>query len=107
MHRTETASYRDNLATGSPALWVVLRETGAEPPYALYLVTADPAEGEALTGAGNDLVATVPMPDSIKEAVSSFITEHHVERSFIKRQRDRSGSQAPRASVSNRWDMRF
>ena len=46
LHRTETANYRDNLASGSPALWVVLRETGAEPPYALYLVTADPAEGE-------------------------------------------------------------
>jgi len=22
LHRTETASYRDNLATGSPSLWV-------------------------------------------------------------------------------------
>ena len=43
LHRTETANYRDNLATGSPSLWVVLSETGAEPPYALYLVTAEPA----------------------------------------------------------------
>ena len=46
LHRSETANYRDNLATGSPSLWVVLSETGAEPPYALYLVTADPAEGD-------------------------------------------------------------
>ena len=64
LHRTETANYRDNLATGSPALWVVLRETGAEPPYALYLVTADPAEGEGMTEAGNNIVEPVPMPDT-------------------------------------------
>ena len=25
LHRSETANYRDNLASGSPALWVVLR----------------------------------------------------------------------------------
>ena len=25
LHRTETANYRDNLSSGTPALWVVLR----------------------------------------------------------------------------------
>ena len=33
LHRSETAHYRNNLSTGAPTLWVVLRETGAEPPY--------------------------------------------------------------------------
>ena len=33
LHRTETANYRSNLDSGTPALWVVLRPTGAEPPY--------------------------------------------------------------------------
>ena len=37
---------------------MVLRETGAEPPYALYLVTADPAEGEGMTEAGSNIVET-------------------------------------------------
>ena len=27
LHRTETTNYRDNLASGAPALWVVLRWT--------------------------------------------------------------------------------
>ena len=49
-----------------------------------------PSEGEALTDAGNDLVATVPMPVSIIEAIDGFIAEHHVERPFQKRQRDRA-----------------
>ena len=48
----------------APLLWVVLRPTGAEPPYDVLAVTADPAEGEASTEAGNDLVETVPMPDT-------------------------------------------
>jgi hypothetical protein len=32
LHRTETTNYRSNLASGSPALWVVLRWTGDDPP---------------------------------------------------------------------------
>ena len=89
LHRTETANYLSNLDTGAPALWVVLRPTGAEPPYDVVAVTADPAEGEAYTEAGNDLVDTVPMPSVIVEALQAFIGEHHVERPFFKRQRDR------------------
>jgi len=90
LHRTETANYRDNLASGSPMLWVILRPTGGEPAFALLSVTADPAEGEALTGAGNDLVETVPMPAAIREIVEAFVAEHHVEQIHYRRQRDRS-----------------
>ena len=53
-------------------------------------MTADPAEGEAFTEAGNDLVETVPMPAAIAETMDAFIAEHHVERPFFKRQRDRA-----------------
>jgi Protein of unknown function (DUF3305) len=95
LYRTETANYRDNLASGTPLLWVILRPSAAEAGFDLLMVTADPAEGEALTGAGNDLVEPVPMPVPIREIVASFIAEHHVERSFFKRQRDRSTSQPP------------
>ena len=90
LYRTETTNYRDNLASGSPSLWVVLRETGAEPPYALYLVTADPAEGEGMTEAGGNIVEPVPMPEPIREIVAAFVAEHHVERQFFKRKRDRA-----------------
>jgi len=89
LHRTEAVNYRDNLATGAPLLWVVLRETGAEQPYELFLVTADPAEGEAMTEAGNDIVESVPMPDLVRHRISAFIAEHLVEQTFVKRERDR------------------
>jgi hypothetical protein len=94
LYRTETGNYRDNLSSGAPALWVILRPTGAEPPYEIIAVTADPAEGEAMTEAGNDLVEPVPMPDIIRNELEAFIAEHHVERPFIKRQRDRADPEA-------------
>jgi hypothetical protein len=88
LHRTATGHYRENLATGAPLLWVVLRPTETEPPYVVLTVTADPAEGESLTEAGDDLVETVPMPEAIRRSVEAFVAEHHVERPFVKRQRD-------------------
>jgi hypothetical protein len=87
LFRTETANYLTNLASGSPLLWVVLRPTGGEPPYNLVTVTADPAEGEAFTEAGNDTVDSVPMPSTIFDIVERFIAAHHVERPFVKRER--------------------
>ena len=95
LHRTEAANYRDNIASGAPQLWVVLRPAEREIGFDLLLVTADPAEGEALTGAGNDLVEPVAMPALIIEIVESFIAEHPVEHTFFKRQRDRAESQPP------------
>ena len=89
LHRTETTNYRDNLASAAPTLWVVMRPAASDPPYELVAVTADPAEGEAFTDAGNNLVAAVPMPSDIAEIISRFIAGHHVERPFVKRQRDR------------------
>jgi uncharacterized protein DUF3305 len=95
LHRTETANYQANLANEAPLLWVVLRPSeGGTMPYELLTVTADPAEGEGMTEAGNDLVETVPMPPAIQQAIADFIAEHHVERAFSKRKRDRANPEA-------------
>jgi hypothetical protein len=94
LYRTETGQYRDNLASGAPLLWVALRPTSADPAYRVVAVTADPAEGESWTGAGGDLVDAVPMQASIREAIEAFVAEHHVERPFAKRRRDRPDPQA-------------
>ncbi|MDB5638960.1 MAG: molybdopterin-guanine dinucleotide biosynthesis protein [Bradyrhizobium sp.] len=87
LHRTETTNYRNNLTSGAPALWVALRPVGSEPPYELLAVTADPAEGEAFTDAGSNLVEAVPMPPEVAEIIGRFIDAHHVERPFVKRSR--------------------
>jgi hypothetical protein len=94
LYRTETTNYRENLGTGAPMLWVALRPTGVEPPYEIFAVTADPAEGEAWTESGSDLVDTVPMPDVVRTAIDAFVAEHHVERPFYKRKRDSADPEA-------------
>jgi len=94
LYRSETARYRDNLATGSPNLWVVLSPTEAEWPYTLTAVTADPAEGEVFTEAGSNLVEAVAMPDALREVVERFVAEHHVEHEFVKRKRKRADPEA-------------
>ena len=89
LYRTETTYYRDNLLNGAPSVWVVLRATGAEPPYRLAAVTADPNEGEAFTQAGDDLVEALPMPEQVFVQIEEFVAVHHVEQPFTKRKRDR------------------
>ena len=88
LHRTETTNYRDNLASSAPALWIALRPAASERPYEILSVTADPTEGEAFTDAGSNLVEAVPMPPDIVEVLAMFVAQHHVERPFVKRQRN-------------------
>jgi len=94
LYRTETANYRDNLGSGAPRLWIALRPTAVDPPYEIFAVTADPAEGEAWTEAGTDLIDVVPMPEQIAAMVDAFVAEHHVEQPFYKRERDRADPEA-------------
>lgn len=93
LHHVETGNYRDNLATGAPRLWVVLARDGT-----VVTITADPAEGESFTEAGLDLaertVETVPMPPSLATLLADFVAEHHVERVFHKRRRDRGNPES-------------
>ena len=94
LYRTETANYRSNLASSAPSLWVIMRPDASRNAYRLFAVTADPAEGEAFTDAGSDLVEAVPMPAAIAEAIDHFVAKHHVERPFFKRRRERTASPA-------------
>jgi hypothetical protein len=95
LHRSDASGYRDNLATGMPLLWVVLRPGGAlEAPYEIAAVTAEPSEGEAFAGSADDLVETVPMPETIRVVVADFVAEHYGEQPFVKRSRDRADPEA-------------
>lgn len=88
LYSTETANYRDNLQSGEPKLWVVMRPDGPEPPVEIVTVTADPAEGEANTEAGTNVVETITLPSELAGVIAEFFTAHHVERPVIKRRRD-------------------
>ncbi len=94
LYPSDTTQYRDNLMSNTPQLWVALRPTESEPPYAIVAVTADTAEGEALNETGTYLIEAVSMPDSIANEIATFVTMHHVERVFFKRKRDRPDTEA-------------
>jgi uncharacterized protein DUF3305 len=93
-YSSETTGYRDNLGSGTPQLWVVLREVEEEPGISLLTVTADPAEGESLTEPGTDIVEQLAMPPAIAERLMRFVAVHHVDRAFVKRKRDRADPEA-------------
>jgi len=91
---TDTTMYRENLRSQRPSLWVTLRHTDAAPGVVVHLVTADPAEAEALTGTNTDIIEAIAMPIEIERRLAAFVEAHHVERPFIKRKRDRADPEA-------------
>jgi hypothetical protein len=87
LYRTEAEHYRSNLDSGEPSVWVALRPTGADPPYALFAATVDPAEGESFTQSGGDIVDAVPMPGAVRAVVEAFVAEHHAVEPHYRRTR--------------------
>lgn len=94
LYPSETANYRYNLESARPSIWLKFRATGGEPPYDLAEATADPSEGESFTEAGDDLVEALPMPEPVRAVLEAFVAEHHVERTFYKRKRNRADPEA-------------
>jgi hypothetical protein len=103
LFRGETASYRDNLASSRPALYVVLRRSTGESGIAVREATVDPGEIEAHADAGDDLIEALPLPAPIAAWVQAFVARHHVERAFYKRRRDRADTESlARGRVADR-----
>lgn len=94
LYRSESENYRQNLVSGAPAVWVALQATGGGPPYAVAAVTADPAEGEGWTEAGDAIVEAVAMPDAVRAGLAAFIAQYPPGPGFVKRQRDRADPEA-------------
>ncbi len=88
MFSGEAAFLRDNLMVEEPKIWVVLRATGGEPPYEVFLATVEPNAGEAANANQDDIVAAVPMPPAIAATVADFVARYFVEEPFRKRRRD-------------------
>jgi hypothetical protein len=88
LHVSATAHYRDNLLSERPSLWVAIRAGNGT--AAVAAMTADPYEGEALGEAFGEAVEAVPMPAEIAAGVAAFVEAFHVERPFLKRERDRA-----------------
>jgi len=94
LHPTDTDNLRENLAAEEPRVWVVLRPVAAAPGMALHLVTVDGGEAQLYAEVGGDLLEALPMPPGLRAATEAFVAEHHRERGFSKRRRDRADPEA-------------
>jgi Protein of unknown function (DUF3305) len=93
-HTVGTPYYRDNISTGQPRIWVVLRPPEGDGLPEIVKVTCDPTEGEGYTETGWNTVNVVPMPEPVLAALMVFIDEHHIDQPYIKRKRDRADPEA-------------
>jgi hypothetical protein len=69
---------------------VVLRPVEAAPGFALQRVTVDAGEAHLYADSGSDLMEAVPLPPGIRAALEAFVEEHHRDRGFHKRKRDKA-----------------
>lgn len=89
LHRTDTPNYKDNLEAAQPLIWVLLRPEPDGEGVMLQAVTVDPGEAEIFTEGPRDILESLPMPPGIRSLLAEFVRDHHVERVFHKRKRDR------------------
>lgn len=108
LHPGDTGHYRDNLASGRPSVWAVIR--GIDPAAAEVLaLTVDPYEGEGLAGDVALTVEALPIPPALAAELAAYVEAHHVEIAFKKRQRQPADpnalqSRAPRVlSPEQKW----
>ena len=94
LYRSEADSYRRNLLSGAPAIWVTMHVTGAAPPCVIGGVTADPTEGEGWSEPGQAIVEAVVMPEAVRGEIAAFIAEYPAGPGFVKRRRDRADPEA-------------
>lgn len=94
LHPTDTDNYIHNLQQEIPRIWVVLRPVGEAPGYRLQTVTVDAGEAQLYAESGSDLLESLPMPPGLRGILEAFVAEHHKQREFHKRKRDRADTEA-------------
>jgi hypothetical protein len=94
LHRTDTANYKYNLEAAEPRVWVTLRPAATPSGLALQTVTVDPGEAHLYADAGADLLESLPLPPGLRAITADFVAQHHREREFHKRRRDRADPEA-------------
>ena len=91
LHGAETEAYLHGLASRTPSIYIVLRESQSDSqPLEVLLVTASPYEAQDYADSGEEIVEKVPMPEGLAAWVRDFALAHHEEEAFKKRRRDKT-----------------
>jgi len=104
LFHTDTDGYHVNLSQTPPRVWVALRPSGEDDRPLPFFVTASAFEAEAYQVSGNDTVEAVPMPPALVALVAEFVGQHHVDRPFVKRERQPHTDDAPGGGRGRRRD---
>ncbi len=94
LYPRETETYKYNIESEKPAVYVILRRVDHEPGVTLLKATVCPGEAHALNDSGDDIVEPVPMPREIFDWVSDYVAANHTEQELFKRKRDRADPEA-------------
>lgn len=92
-YASDTEAYVENLESGAPALYVVLRRDGEGDhplPWHVQSVTASPHAAQDYEVGSEDVIERIPMPPEVEQAIHEFLDAYHVEQKFVKRRRDRA-----------------
>lgn len=97
LHRKDAAAYQVNLVNGEPVVYVVLqeRETEHAIPVEVQTVTVSPFDAQAHDFGSGEVVAGVRMPDPLRALVAAFVSEHHDDEPFVKRNREKADRAEP------------
>jgi len=90
--RSDTEAYQENLGSEPPSVYVVLSEDDDgdnDKPYFVQAVTLSPYEAQDVLDSGEEIVERVVMPEPVLLWLQAFVDEHHVEKPFKKRKRDK------------------
>jgi Protein of unknown function (DUF3305) len=90
LHHTDSESYKYNLSTRTPSIFVVMEPDDGDMPWQVLLATASAYEGESYLTSDEGMVEAVPMPEEIKAWVRDFAEAHFAPEPFKKRKRDRT-----------------
>ncbi|HLT78633.1 MAG TPA: DUF3305 domain-containing protein [Ferrovibrio sp.] len=94
LFRRETISYKYNLESSQPSVFIVLRRCSDERGIMLHLATVCAGEAHAYAESMEDVVEAVPMPEEIRAWVADYVARHHVDEKFYKRKRNRADTEA-------------
>lgn len=86
LHRSDLASYRYNLESDAPRLYVVLRPKDEE-TASVVLLSAAPDEAQLFMDTGEDVVEALPMPPAVQALVGAFVARHPPPPPHRKRKR--------------------
>jgi hypothetical protein len=94
LYRRETESYRYNLESSAPSVFVVLRRSLDEREVELHAATVCAAEAHAHAEAGDDIVDAVAMPGEIRDWLAAYVEANPPPRPPAKRKRTKADPEA-------------